>query len=411
MTDDANPAGMDDARVLSEHPCHGLFATAGDRLTHRHWFQDDKLMPTCERCGTPIDRDHKETGPVSWEPEKRREIVTLQDRYALSRAAMTAAGEAQGRAATVEETLSFLRNLSGRDIGVHEAATDIVEARERLGYAVYDRRDLWERLTLALAATPAPSTVSGSGERAREVEQAVQRIQMWMDDEHRTLSPGEVGAELAYDDVTTVVLAALAASRPTDAGAGLRDALKPFAALARYMAGKHGTVIGWNDDRVTYEDFRNAAAVLSTPNPPADEPWPGYTADQDKRRVVTLAKLGLMLSVMAGGEAPEVTGFDAADLYADVLMALGIEDAEDVDIALQVARDDPEGHMLTDTPKPPVDEARKALVMARDLILTIEQTSGNTWWVNADDPETAVCDTFNAVEDAIRNLTGDGAGA
>ena len=102
-------------------------------------------------------------------------------------------------------------------------------------------------------------------------------------------------------------------------------------------------------------------AALATPNPPVDEPWPGYTADQDKRRVVTLAKLGLMLSVMAGGEAPEVTGFDAADLYADVLMALGIEEAEDVDIALQVARDDPEGHMLTDTPKPPVDEAKETL--------------------------------------------------
>lgn len=85
----------------------------------------------------------------------------------------------------------------------------------------------------------------------------------------------------------------------------------------------------------------------ATPKPPVDEPWPGYTADQDKRRVVALAKLGLMLSVMAGGEAPEVTGFDAADLYGEVLMSLGIEDADDTDIALQVARDDPEGRMLT----------------------------------------------------------------
>ncbi len=44
---------------------------------------------------------------------------------------------------------------------------------------------------------------------------------------------------------------------------GLREALKPFAALASYMAGRHGTVIGWDHDRVTYDDFRNAAAALA----------------------------------------------------------------------------------------------------------------------------------------------------
>ncbi|MBB4856978.1 hypothetical protein HNO88_000275 [Novosphingobium chloroacetimidivorans] len=53
-------------RPISEHPCHGLFRTAGDKLSHRHWFQNNQLMPTCERCGTPIDREHNEVGPVSW---------------------------------------------------------------------------------------------------------------------------------------------------------------------------------------------------------------------------------------------------------------------------------------------------------------------------------------------------------
>lgn len=61
------------SRPITEHPCHGLFSTAGDRLTHRHWFRDNALMPTCERCGTPIDREHKEVGPVSWTPEYRGE--------------------------------------------------------------------------------------------------------------------------------------------------------------------------------------------------------------------------------------------------------------------------------------------------------------------------------------------------
>ncbi len=59
------------------------------------------------------------------------------------------------------------------------------------------------------------------------------------------------------------------ASTTTDSSAvsgsaeGLREALKPFAALASYMAGRHGTVIGWDHDRVTYDDFRNAAAALA----------------------------------------------------------------------------------------------------------------------------------------------------
>lgn len=80
------------------------------------------------------------------------------------------------------------------------------------------------------------------------------------------------------------------------------------------------------------------------------EPWPGCYADLQQRRVATLAKLGLMLSVMAGGEAAEVVGYDAAELYADVLMALAIEDAEDTDIALEEARDHPDGDILAALP-------------------------------------------------------------
>jgi hypothetical protein len=110
-------------RDIREHPCHGLFATAGDKLSHRHWFQDDQLMPTCERCGTPIDRNHKEVGPICWEPEKRREVITVDHRYAISNAAMKALGEWLAwpdaardgpREVTVEQTLSFLRGLPNR---------------------------------------------------------------------------------------------------------------------------------------------------------------------------------------------------------------------------------------------------------------------------------------------------------
>lgn len=84
----------------------------------------------------------------------------------------------------------------------------------------------------------------------------------------------------------------------------------------------------------------------SSSNAGGVEPWPGCYADLQRRRVTTLAKLGLMLSVMASGEAAEVVGYDAADLYAEVLMALAIEDADDADIALQEARDHPDGDIM-----------------------------------------------------------------
>lgn len=130
-------------RPISEHPCHGWFTSAGDRLTHRHWFQDGELMPTCERCGTGIDREHKETGPISWGPEKRREVITLADRHAISKAAMTALGEWLAwpdagrdgpREVTVQQTLSFLRGLPnslGYEARLSDADARVNEAVER----------------------------------------------------------------------------------------------------------------------------------------------------------------------------------------------------------------------------------------------------------------------------------------
>ena len=111
--------------------------------------------------------------------------------------------------------------------------------------------------------------------------------------------------------------------------------------------GKFAAATAWNT-RLTAQsgDGRSGAG----------EPWPGCYADLQERRVVTLAKLGLMLSIMVSGEAAEVVGYDAADLYAEVLMALAIEDAEDTDIALEVARDHPSGDCLHRIPCPPVTE-------------------------------------------------------
>jgi hypothetical protein len=49
-----------------------------------------------------------------------------------------------------------------------------------------------------------------------------------------------------------------------------------------------------------------------------------------------------------------------------------------------------------------VEAGEKALRMAKDLLDTIEQTPGNVWHVVADDPETAVGDTYSAVDAALQ---------
>lgn len=45
-----------------------------------------------------------------------------------------------------------------------------------------------------------------------------------------------------------------------------------------------------------------------------------------------------------------------------------------------------------------VEELREGLERAKQLFDCVEQTANNVWWVNADDPETAVCDTYGEIE-------------
>lgn len=74
------------------------------------------------------------------------------------------------------------------------------------------------------------------------------------------------------------------------------------------------------------------------------------TAELDRRRVLTLARLLPMLSLMAGGEALEVDGFDPAELHAEVLMALGIEDDDSPETMAEVIveMDGKSGHGILD---------------------------------------------------------------
>lgn len=48
-----------------------------------------------------------------------------------------------------------------------------------------------------------------------------------------------------------------------------------------------------------------------------------------------------------------------------------------------------------------VVEVRQAAQMAYDLLGTVKQTTNNVWYVDAFDPETAVCDTYSALEKAL----------
>jgi hypothetical protein len=58
--------------------------------------------------------------------------------------------------------------------------------------------------------------------------------------------------------------------------------------------------------------------------------------------------------------------------------------------------------MTTPSPEGLQEAALTALRLSQDLIACIKQrSSDNLWWVDATDPETAVCDTYTAVEKAL----------
>ncbi len=69
--------------------------------------------------------------------------------------------------------------------------------------------------------------------------------------------------------------------------------------------------------------------------------------DLDSRRVVALAKLGQMLSKMAG-EGLEIEGFDTIGIFDEVLMALNIEDQDSPDHWLDELTSDPDYSLLAD---------------------------------------------------------------
>lgn len=124
-------------------------------------------------------------------------------------------------------------------------------------------------------------------------------------------------------------------------------------------------------------------------------------------------------------ETAEAKGMDAAaDFCIQTLAkALGVDDWEqadgsetwDGDVAGTIYNvlkagnvyDDEDGRVAQLSDAQPSGQAMQALRMAKDLIDTIEQTPNNVWHVAADDPETAVGDTYAAVLAALSSDGGE----
>lgn len=69
------PESEGKARKIEDHPCY--WSLSG-KLGHRRPWNDVDPAP-CERCGTLIDKQHKEVGPVQWptQPEGEDALVDL----------------------------------------------------------------------------------------------------------------------------------------------------------------------------------------------------------------------------------------------------------------------------------------------------------------------------------------------
>lgn len=97
---------------------------------------------------------------------------------------------------------------------------------------------------------------------------------------------------------------------------------------------------------------RIALAALRAPAPDAWQPIADVdrkmTLDLDLRRVRVLAQCAALLSTMAG-EGMEIDGhLETATLYDEAIMALGIEDADDVESMIEELVEYPEGAVLAD---------------------------------------------------------------
>jgi len=94
MTDQLKPTQADE-RPISEHPC---WWAGIQKIGHRHHFIGSKLQPDCERCGTEIGKDGKQSegAPLLWRNERlerQRAHAALHTDEAIAAAARQALGE------------------------------------------------------------------------------------------------------------------------------------------------------------------------------------------------------------------------------------------------------------------------------------------------------------------------------
>ena len=111
---------------------------------------------------------------------------------------------------------------------------------------------------------------------------------------------------------------------------------------------------------------------------------------RDDPVIALAAKFGPILKAAFPNEH-SVTRFQVANALAEAAHPLP-EQPQEGDAAAEIA-------FL----KQRLESAEGVIEDCHQLLQCVEQTSSNVWWVNADDPETAVCDTFGKVEEFLKD--------
>lgn len=160
-----------------------------------------------------------------------------------------------------------------------------------------------------------------------------------------------------------------------------------------------------------FDDLRAAIAPF-----PTAEPVAGYLVDGEWTDAETFARIKYPEAHRITPPAPALDGVREAQ--SKIWQAMGLAVIRDA-----IREADPNNHETWTRISPQEakyvrdglfaahqvvvalsspSEVRKALEASRDLIACIKQrSSDNLWWVDATDPETAVCDAHTAVEKAL----------
>jgi len=294
-------------------------------------------------------------------------------------------------------------------------------------HAVINPDAVTEQYFAALAASPECPQAASAEVHACGVCKGLRRIMMapsttQLGGEVPCPNCGKDGVWFTTPITTTTqntgrVDSAVPAHAPIGAGEGRTDAeiVEQANDLAREFYARRGYEVpgGYRFDRATHPheveawdmaclaiehltdtDAQSAAEEMDEP---AATPLGNADADHSGSGDVGVIPEGM--KPWAGGDAAPEDWDGGPVHYANGITARPLDDgdwqrpAETPLIAYT-----PKGAVMT----APTVSLRAALQLARDLVMCIEQRSyDNHWWVNADDPEMAVCTTLEALDAAL----------